>query len=269
MSIVELQDVARIESFLRRDAALHVYALADLDARFWPLTEWYGLEVGGELVAVAFVFKPLVPPVVYAVSPPRHAPTAELLGALAGRLPAIFWADVAPGLERCLLPTHEPGPGRVNYKMVREAGDGPTLEHACSRLTAADAKELAGFYRERAYAPGEEVGRYFDPYMLEIVPFFGIRDRKRLVAAGGFHVKSPQRRVAAVGNIATDPVHRDRGYARRITAALCESVGDQIDMIGLNVARDNLPAIGLYRSLGFRVAGEFVEQLFTRREAPR
>lgn len=269
MPIVALHDIERIERFLRRDAALHVYALADLDERFWPRTDWHGLERGGELEAVAFVFRPLDPPVVYAVSAPDHAPTARLLSLLADSLPHRFWADVAPGMEGILGATHQGGPRLLNYKMALGAGAAVAEPDSCERLGLRHGEELAAFYRERAYAPGEEVGRYFDPYMLELGPFFGVRAQGRLVAAGGFHVNSRPRRVAAIGNIATAPDHRGRGHARRITQALCAEARDHAEIVGLNVACDNIAAVRLYANLGFQVVGEFVEQLFNRREGPR
>ena len=44
MNVIRLHDRATLEAFLRRDAALHLYSLGDLDDFFWPFTTWHGLE---------------------------------------------------------------------------------------------------------------------------------------------------------------------------------------------------------------------------------
>jgi ribosomal protein S18 acetylase RimI-like enzyme len=64
-------------------------------------------------------------------------------------------------------------------------------------------------------------------------------------------VYSPVERVASLGNIATRGDARSRGHARRVTAALCRRLRDEIDIIGLNVRADNAAAIACYRAVGF------------------
>jgi RimJ/RimL family protein N-acetyltransferase len=79
----------------------------------------------------------------------------------------------------------------------------------------------------------------------------------------GVHAVSRQFGVAAVGNIATRPALRGRGYAQRVTAALCTAlVGDGLQ-VGLNVGADNAAAIAAYRRVGFDVLARYDELTVT------
>ena len=52
--------------------------------------------------------------------------------------------------------------------------------------------------------------------------------------------------------IATDPLERQRGWGRRIFHALdAEALNRGLERWVLEVARNNLPALGLYKSVGF------------------
>ena len=116
--------------------------------------------------------------------------------------------------------------------------------------------ELTTFYA-RSYP-----GNWFDPRMLETGCYFGIRRDDQIVCAGGVHVYSASYRVAALGNIATDPECRGQGLAQQVTAQLCRSLLATVDTIGLNVKVDNSAAIACYRKLGFETAAEFDEATF-------
>ena len=92
---------------------------------------------------------------------------------------------------------------------------------------------------------------WFRENMLDIGYYYGIRKKNRLVAVSGVHVFSEEYRVAALGNIATHPDFRGRGYGRQATAALCRELLKAVDHIGLNVAANNIPAIKCYERIGF------------------
>ncbi len=57
-------------------------------------------------------------------------------------------------------------------------------------------------------------------------------------------------------NIATDPVHRRKSVARRLmVAAIEQGRARGARLVTLEARRSNLPAITLYRDLGFRAVG--------------
>jgi predicted GNAT family acetyltransferase len=62
-----------------------------------------------------------------------------------------------------------------------------------------------------------------------------------------------------LGNIATHPDYRGRGYGRIAAAKVCKSLLNEIDDIGLNVKADNTSAIRSYEKLGFKAIGSFGE----------
>jgi predicted GNAT family acetyltransferase len=104
---------------------------------------------------------------------------------------------------------------------------------------------------------------WFDPRMLETDQYFGIKEENRLVSIAGIHVYSPQYKVAALGNIATLPAYRNKGYGSQVTAKLCQSLLKEGMRIGLNVKTDNHAAIASYKKIGFKTVvsyGEFMVQ---------
>lgn len=121
-------------------------------------------------------------------------------------------------------------------------------------VTNGDLLELEHFYTE-AYP-----NNWFDPRMLGTARYVGCRRTDgRLVAVAGVHVYSPRYEVAALGNVATLPSHRGRGYGSRATAHLCSRLVEEGLVVGLNVRADNVPAVRSYRRIGFRVVAEYDE----------
>src|SRR5262249_12702084 len=106
-------------------------------------------------------------------------------------------------------------------------------------LGPGDVPELRAFFAGPAYRDDERGGRFFEPYMLELFPWVGLREAGELVSVAGLHVLSRRYGVAALGNIATRPDRRGRGLARALTARLTRSLLAEIPLVGLNVAVSN------------------------------
>ena len=263
-TVEQVRDRDRIEQFLRRDCWSHLYALADLDDFFWSDTTWFATTSGGTVFAVAFLFEKLSPPVLYAVCPPGHGPTRELLQAIRGEFPPVFFATLGTHLEGVFDREYSFQSAGEHFKMILKDSESlPGEEHIqAERLTKAHLEELQTFYRERAYLPEEAPGRFFEPYMLEQWPYFGIRESGRLVSAGGVHVLSDTYGVTALGNIATRPDCRGRRLGRAITLALCHELRDRVPLIGLNVQSSNAAAIRCYGQLGFHIHCRYCEGTF-------
>jgi predicted GNAT family acetyltransferase len=258
-AVIDVDDPAPIERFARRDTALHLYELGDLDPFFWPHTRWYGLaDASGELSAVALLYSGASLPTVLALGRADDEPLATLVTAVAPRLPARVYAHLGPGLLPRMgdrwRPTHH---GRY-LKLERRDRGAPShpLAAEAVRLEPGDRDEILALY-ERAYP-----GNWFDARMLESGQYFGLRREGVLVCVAGIHVFSPRYRVAALGNITTDPRHRGQGLAAGVTARLCQSLRDAgIETIGLNVRADNAAAIACYQRLGFVEIGEYDEYM--------
>lgn len=253
---LQLTDRADIESFLRRDVPLHIYQLGDLDDFFWPYTKWYGLKQNGELTAVALFYTEVDPPVLAALA---HDDTIESLGNLiqtiGDELPSRFYAHLSDGLQASLADTYQLTSHGLHTKMVLK--DRSALAQIktseVQRLIGKDLEDLRRFY-DVSYP-----GSWFNPRMLETGHYLALYQGEEMVSAGGVHVYSPSYKVAAIGNMATHPDYRNRGYARRVTAALCKDLLKTVVDIGLNVRADNVSARACYERLGFCVTDEYEE----------
>lgn len=265
-----------IERFLRRDPYLHLYALGDLDDFFWPYTTWYGWsgEPGEPFSDLALVYSGTSLPVLLGLSRDPGRMGALLL-AIRPFLPRRFYAHTTGRAVRVLASAGEAPSGAagaigtVAVPGARIESHGRHLRMAWREpdrvrevdltdafvLQEADTEELLAFYR--ASYPGN----WFDRRMLHTGFYFGLRRDGRLASVAGVHVVSRRYRVAALGNIATHPEYRGRGLAGIVTAALCRSLREHADHVGLNVRADNESAVACYTRLGFAPVAEYDESM--------
>lgn len=258
MDFICLHDKKEIEHFLRKDVYLQIYSIGDLDDFFWPYTTWYGSRSDGKIEAATLVYAGLPLPTLLALSG-EHAAMAKLLSSILHLLPNQFYAHLSPGLEAVFAKTHDLEPYGEHDKMaLLDTARIPNTE--CSgavRLSQFDLADIQALY-QKSYPEN-----WFDPRMLDTGRYFGIKEGRRLISIAGVHVYSPQYKVAALGNIATVPRHRNEGYGTRVTATLCKSLLKEGMRIGLNVKSDNAAAKACYERLGFKIVavyGEFMAQ---------
>jgi ribosomal protein S18 acetylase RimI-like enzyme len=269
-------DPAAIEAYLRRAPYLHTYELGDLDPRHAPHTTWIANE---PVDAAVLLYRGLATPTIIALAHDHPAALHDLLAASVDALPPRFYAHVTPGIQEALGPRYHlellghhlkmglaspisARAGEAIDEVITETDAGAitgAVTGAVLRLTPRHAAEAVAFYA--ASYPAS----YFVPENLAHGPYLAIRDAHGIAAMAGVHVHSPAKRVTSLGNIATRPDARGRGYARRLTAALCRLLQAEADVIGLNVRADNAPAIACYRAVGFDVRHAYDEWLATRR----
>ncbi len=82
----------------------------------------------------------------------------------------------------------------------------------------------------------------------------------RIVAKAEILVRTG--RMAAVGGVYTRPGQRGQGFSGACMSLLCEQVLRKREAVCLNVAVKNLPALRLYRGLGFREVCDYLMVLF-------
>lgn len=256
--VAAVRDRERLAAFLRRDPALYAYHLGDLDPFFWPRTRWWGLEDDGALREVALLYEGQ-PSCLLALSR-DPAGLRELLGDLQGDLPARVYAHLSPGALAGLPGWRsEPHGPHLKMRLVDPARVAAPDAGAAVGLGPGDLAEVQALYA-RAYP-----GNWFDPRMLATGCYRGLRERGELLAVAGVHVVSREFGVAALGNVTTDPRARGRGLAGLVTAAVVQGLRAQgVEEVGLNVHRDNAPAIACYRRLGFEAAAEYEEHALER-----
>ena len=268
--VVAIDDRNVIAAWLRRDEAMHVYALADLDDFFWPKTRWWaihdraGAPQANEIHALAFVLGGFKPPVLYAVARPNDPATARLLAELAPQLPQQCFVNLMHGALASLA-GYSLGSAGTFMKMTISHADAQRC-FAATEVRVLTPSDLAALNALHASEPNNTNDiRFFQPYMLERWPYAGIFAGTELVAAGGCHVLSEQFGVAAIGNVLTHPQWRGRSLATRITQALCAWLAPRVATIGLNVKADNASAIHCYARIGFREIVRYEEGVLTRR----
>jgi predicted GNAT family acetyltransferase len=82
-------------------------------------------------------------------------------------------------------------------------------------------------------------------------PFYGIVESNgTIVSVAGVHFATPY--GTEIGNIATHPKHRRKGYAAACIKAVVDDVLSTSDLAILHYFAINAPAQSLYERMGFR-----------------
>lgn len=272
--LVETRDRERIAAWCRRDAGVQAYLLGDLDDFFWPHTRWFASEVNGVFEQVALLYTEPDPPVLLSFGRTASPARADLVRALAPLLPDVLYAHLADDALEALSETFDVTLGPEHHVKL-SLDDTSRLDAAATSFTGRrDAPEGVSFSR-LSVTEVDEIGRFyacaypgswFQERMLETGRYVGIREDGRLVCIAGVHVYSAALRVAALGNVATLPEARGRGFATAACAHVCRDLlGDGIDTISLNVQADNTSALNAYERLGFVPVASYVELMLRRR----
>lgn len=246
-----------VEKLLSLDPYLNLYSIGDLDERFLPYTEWYGRRKSGSLTSVICIYTSTDAPTLMALSE-QSADMAELLKQLIPILPEYFQAHLSPGLKQLFDGTHTTELDAPHYKMALLDTSllNSTDTMGAVRLRDEDIPMLSELY-EHSYP-----GNWFEPDMLELNRYFGIKDCGRLIAAAGTHVYSPEFKAAALGNITTRPEYRGQGFGSAVTAGLSRFLLSEGMRVGLNVKIVNHNAVSVYKKLGFSIRANFGEFVF-------
>ncbi len=257
---IPVPDRGRLGAFLGRDRRLYLYLLGDLDEPWWSRCDWFAREERGELVEVAMLYRGPTPTLLALSHQPERM--ARLVSSVLPELPGSFHCHLSPGVGAAFGEGWILGPAERCLRMTLEDRDAAAAADASGTvvLSASDTGELLELYRE-SYPES-----WFDPRMLSTGLYRGLREEGRLVSAAGVHVFSEEQGVAALGNIATRPEHRGRGYGTRVTAALTHAVMERARTVGLNVKEGNGPAMACYRRLGFRPAALYTEVMARSRD---
>jgi RimJ/RimL family protein N-acetyltransferase len=248
---------ARIRGFLQRDRLLAAYALADLDATDIERARWWIATRGDDIVAAALVVEALPFRPCFVTGEAEALMRIFREGLREPRVvismppPARVAVDAAYRFERL---------DRMHRMAVNIATFKPRVTHTVTRLRAEHVEDVVDLY-------GHASRSYFTPDRLEREIYFGIYTGNALASAAGTHVRSQRSGIAAVGNVLTRVVYRDRGMATSVTSAVTEAALEEHADVVLNVRQDNTPAIAVYDRLGYHVHAPFLEGPAVRRNA--
>jgi ribosomal protein S18 acetylase RimI-like enzyme len=248
-----LEDESEIAGPLEQDRRWTAYALCDLDPPYRERARFIGAETSGSLGAIVLLYR----------LPRAHA--LLCFGDVAG-VQAIFESyqefpqaafiivrpEYLPALER----RYRVEDSWIVVRMVlagKEIREPARAGERLARLTVSDIPALRELYRLWP-------STFFDAEMFESGVHWGAFDGPQLIAAAGTHVVSPRRGIAAIGGVFTHPSRRARGFATATTGAVVKEIlGRGIDLVVLNVARENEAAQIAYRRLGFTAYHDYVE----------
>jgi len=259
MPLKEINDRQVLFDYFSKNKPLHIYEIGDLDDFFWPRTKWYGLTNNGLVEAVVLFYQGPGNPTVLALADELES-MLILLEQAVDILPDIFFAHFSPGLANTinghfLFDSH----GSHLKMALKESAKLGSLN--CEQAVCLDEQDLNEIYQLYKESYPES---WFDPCMLETGKCFGIHQDGRLVSISGVHVFSKKYNVASLGNIATHPDYRGRGYGQIVTARTARELIKQVSTIGLNVKEDNYPAFKIYKKLGFEIVAEYEEHTVKR-----
>lgn len=262
MALIELTDKKRIHSLLVADPTLHGYAIGDLDDFFFPRTRWYTLDAP-ENAPVFMLYKAGDLNVLHALEEIQKPESIVLLDHLLPHLPDKVYCHLTPGLAPIMESAYVLEPRGQHHKMRLTGSAYKTLmppAHLAYRfLSDHDILKISDLY----YASYPD--NWFDATMLTTGKYVGLFDDGVLVTIAGVHVYSERYRVAVMGNITTHPAHRNKGYAKAMTAYLCRDLIRTVDYMTLNVDADNPNAISAYTEVGFTYHTCYEEYAATRK----
>jgi ribosomal protein S18 acetylase RimI-like enzyme len=253
-----LTDKSKILAFLESDRWYAAYAIGDLESSFFAQCQWYGAGADGGLQALAMLFTGLEPPVLFVMG---EVPGLSVILGSVLRPPQVYVTCCQEHLPAIRAFYNLGTPERM-LRMILHPSDFRPVPGTATRLSPAYTREL-----ERLYSLGK--GNAFSPYQVAQGVFYGIEKKGRLIATAGTHLVSPTYGIAAVGNVFTDPAHRQQGYGTICTSAVVEELLTRRLDVVLNVSAANAAAVRIYERLGFCTYCHFIELVGTRRGSHR
>lgn len=241
---------------LLTDHAYAAYAIAQLEERRFPLSEWY-------------------------VATGQDGTRGVVVHSASGLGRALF-ADGDASAVDAILSLH-PGP-RFTFGSVRPEHFA-TIERYFVALRKGHMMRMTVSSESFRPAEGEavrlsgldsvEVNRLYSteggptaytPSHLDDGVYYGVRVEGQLVAIAGTHVVSDAEGVAVVGNVFTHPRYRGLGHSRVATSATTRELLQRCSLVVLTVETANEPAVKVYRRLGYESVCSLHESPLIRKE---
>ncbi|WP_327335310.1 GNAT family N-acetyltransferase [Streptomyces sp. NBC_01259] len=182
------------------------------------------------------------------------------------------WADAAalagPGGEITITAFREPPPDdwkrtfHAEGVQLVDAGVAAAPDPEAVRLGPADVPEMLDLVARTRPGP-------FLPRTIELGTYLGIRREGALVAMAGERLHPPG--WSEISAVCTDESVRGQGLATRLLLAVSHEIRERGETPFLHAAADNIHAVRLYESLGFRLRRRtaFLAALVPEAEAPR
>lgn len=257
-----IRDKTKLLHHFRKDPVLFAYHIGDLDNFFFSSCRWpVELNQQGEVEEVILIYENPGNATIMAFGLTDKFPS--FLESAFSVFPDKFYCHFETEYRDIFLKHFEMNPLGMNLKMKLAAyvpchtnEDIPRF----IRLDKTHADLLEVFY-SKAYPDG-----YFDRRLLNTGKYYGWFEEDRIASVSGVHVCPPDNDIAVLGSIATDPNHRGKGLATKLTSFLTKELHEEGRLISLNVRADNIPAIKCYKKLGFVTAMKFEDAVFEQKK---
>ncbi len=133
------------------------------------------------------------------------------------------------------------------YKMFLSPQDfKPHMMKPARKVKPIDMERINDFYLKQGVIS-------WHPSQLREGVYCCIEEGGKLICVAGTHCVSAKYFLAVLGNIYTVPEKRGRGYASSTVSFLLKELFKKYTLITLNVNKENLAAVRLYKKLGFKI----------------
>lgn len=254
---------------MKEDPTGAAYLLGDLDPPYLKHTTWFAASWNGQVIAVVLLYTGLSSPAVLSSGAPDGV--ERILAHHARELPGEAYAKIPVEHRDAWTPHFDFNEVQAQWCM----GIDVDRFFPATRNNDSDVRRLRPGHPlsdfDRVYE--DYPGHFFEPSQLEGGVYFGAFVNGNLVCVSGTHVFSPSTKVAVLGNIVTAAANRGQGLAAACTSAVLQEVLAQgCRHVALQVSADNIPAIAVYRRLGFKYHGDVLQARVVRtllRETPQ
>ena len=210
MDIKKIQNKDKLYSFFKSDLCLYSYHVGDLDDFFFKDSTYYSLvdDTKTNICEVCLLYKGLSTVTVLAFGIGTNF--AFLLDKIINFLPDRFFCHYQPIYEKIFNKRYERIDLGLHFKMVlKNNSEDQTIDTSnIITLNSSHHKLLQDFYKE-SYPD-----TYFESYMLDTGYYYGLLDDNgSIISVTGVHTYSKEFKLAVLGNIATHPLQRGKGYS--------------------------------------------------------
>ncbi len=258
MRLKQVLDKALIEEQVSTDPIRALYHLGDLDEYYFKKCSWYFVYYGDHPITIILLYKTWGVTILPLGEPDglRFFLKSDL-DELPDRFYGVWMTEHDAVMDGCF---DIPDKKRMNRMVVTGASFKPSPvdnKVVCLNSTHADAvRVLLQSYPDN----------FFEEYQLATGYYRGILDGGKLISMAGVHTINREKGVAAIGNVVTDEAYRGQGLARSVTSKLVADLLCDHKLVGLNVGRDNEPAVRVYKRLGFDIGVQFYEGFCLKRK---
>ena len=245
--VERLADPEAIRPLLAGQRAYAAYALAHLEPRLFPRSEWWHAR-GPQGQALVVHSHSGLGPALVALGDPQALDALLRLHPGPRLTFATFQLDHLAVAQRHFVLSRQ-GP---SLRMSVSAESFRPAAGLAQRLHGADIGAVNALQRSEGFG-------FYSTSVLDEGVYYGVCANRRLVAMAGTHAVAPSQGLALVGNVMTHPRYRGQGYGSIATSAVTAELLETCPDVLLTVDAKNEVAIRLYERLGYREECRLIE----------